>query len=61
MNYIIEITEGLYFGGWDALFGNVKTVDDKNLAYRMRRPIADRTLPKLIENYDDAKIIKLAA
>lgn len=56
MNFIIEISEGLYFAGWDANIGSIKTIDDINLAYRMRYPIASKTLPKIISEFGTGEI-----
>ena len=35
-----------YFCGWDIL-GQMQFTDEKKLAYRMKRPVAERTLEKL--------------
>lgn len=58
MNYIILIGDG-FFGGWDANIGIMKLVYDKQLAYRMRYPIASKTLPKVLNQYGKGEIAKL--
>ena len=56
MNYIIEIEEGLWFLGWSPIDGTMQTTDDVSLAYRMRRTVAVRTLPKVIDKYGNGHI-----
>lgn len=46
MNYVIHLDNGLYFAGWDKL-GEQRFVSDRDLAYRMLRTVAMRTLPKI--------------
>lgn len=40
-----------YFGGWDTVFGKMRIITEENkpLAYRMTRTMANRTIPKLKE------------
>ena len=59
MNYIIEITEGIFFAGWDANLGTMKTIDDISLAYRMRRPTADVTLGKVIQKFGTGRVMRI--
>lgn len=49
MNYIITLVDGRVFGGWDPVNGNmiILSADRKNLAYRMQRTLAVRTLSKV--------------
>jgi hypothetical protein len=61
MNYIIEIDSGLWFCGWSTLDGSLKTTDDVALAYRMRRPLAERTLPKVLNQFGRGSIIRRTA
>lgn len=56
MNYIIQINDNLWFCGWDANNGIMKTTTNVKLAYRMRRPVADRTLPKVISQFGGGTI-----
>lgn len=50
MDYIISLSDGRYFCGWDTLDGSMKFINDRSLAYRMRRPIAANTLSKVMES-----------
>ena len=59
MNYIIEIEKGLWFLGWSPLDGTMQTTQKIGLAYRMRRTVAERTLPNVIDKYGDGRIRKL--
>ena len=61
MNYIIEIDSGLWFCGWSTLDGSLKTTDDVALAYRMRRTLAERTLPKVLDQFGRGQILRTAA
>lgn len=47
-NNIIEVDDGRVFCGWNCC-GEVviKSSDNKPLAYRMSRPLAERTIPKV--------------
>lgn len=49
MNYIITLDDGRYFGGWNPIDGQMifLSADRKNLAYRMQRTLAMRTLAKV--------------
>lgn len=47
MDYIITLSDGRYFTGWDTLDGSLKFISEKSLAYRMRRPIAMKTMEKI--------------
>lgn len=55
-NFIIEVEDG-FFGGWD-ITGKMKYVRSEILAYRMQRPIAERTLPK-IEEFFKTKCVEI--
>lgn len=57
MNYIIETSEG-FFCGWD-LFGNMKFVNEKSLAYRMRRRVAETTAAKITSAIGSCEIVVL--
>ena len=46
MNYIIHLSDGTYFAGWNRL-GEQVFVEDKALAYRMLRTVAERTVQKV--------------
>lgn len=64
MNYIITLTDGRVFGGWDPINGQmvILSPDRKGLAYRMQRTLAMRTLEK-VEDFvhEDCRIEKIAA
>lgn len=64
MNYIITLVDGRVFGGWNPLNGEMVILepDRKNLAYRMQRTLAMRTIEK-VEDYahTDCKIEQVAA
>ena len=60
MNYIIEIEKGLWFLGWSPLDGTMQTTEKIGLAYRMRRTVAQRTLPKVVEKYGNGHIMASA-
>jgi|GEM_PF-2689991 len=64
MNYIITLADGRVFGGWDPIDGQmvILSPDRKELAYRMQRTLAMRTLEK-VENFahENCYIEKLAA
>lgn len=47
-NVIIEVDDGRIFCGWNC-YGEVviKPKGNKHLAYRMSRPLAERTIPKV--------------
>jgi len=49
MNYIITLDDGRIFGGWNPINGQMifLSPDRKNLAYRMQRTLAMRTLAKV--------------
>lgn len=49
MNYIIKTNAGEYFCGWD-LFGNMKFIRERRLAYRMRSNVAKTTAGKIMDN-----------
>ena len=51
-NYIIEVNDTETFGGWNPITGEMIFLppERKNLAYRMQRPVAMTTVPK-IEKY----------
>ena len=57
MNYIITDGEK-YFCGWDS-FGNMKFINDGNLAYRMQYPVAENTLIKINQKFTGYKILHL--
>lgn len=60
MDYIISLSDGRYFCGWDTLDGSMKFRTDRALAYRMRRPIAANTLTKVTGfTHVDCKIERL--
>ena len=61
MNYIIEIDRGLWFCGWSPLDGTMQTTTEVGMAYRMRRTLAMRTLPKVINHYGSGEIVNLVA
>ncbi len=52
MNYIITLSDGRVFGGWDPIDGTMVILppERRNLAYRMQRTLAMRTVSK-IEDY----------
>lgn len=52
MNYIITLSDGRIFGGWNPIDGTmvILPADRRNLAYRMQRTLAVRTLEK-VENF----------
>lgn len=58
MDYIIKTNEKMFFGGWDPVFGKQIFTADEKLAYRMRRPLAVKTLEKLKGEYPNAEITK---
>ena len=64
MNYIITLNDGRVFGGWNPIDGKmiILNPDRKNLAYRMQRTLAMRTLEK-VEGYvhTDCSIEQIAA
>ena len=64
MNYIIILSDGRVFGGWNPIDGEMVILpsERKNLAYRMQRTLAMRTLEK-VENYvhEDCTIEQIAA
>ncbi len=64
MNYIITLDDGRIFGGWDPIDGNmvILPAERKNLAYRMQRTVAMRTIEK-VERFTNAtcSIEKIAA
>lgn len=49
MNYIITLIDGRIFGGWNPINGEMVILapDRKDLAYRMQRTLAMRTLEKV--------------
>ncbi len=49
MNYIIILSDGSIFGGWNPIDGRMVILpsDRPKLAYRMQRTVADRTLSKV--------------
>lgn len=58
MDYIIRVGNETFFGGWDPVFGEQIFTANEKLAYRMRRPLAVKTLEKLKDEYPDAEITK---
>ena len=58
MDYIIKTNEEMFFGGWDPIFGKQIFTADLKLAYRMRSPLAVKTLEKLKIDYPNAEITK---
>ena len=64
MNYIITLDDGRIFGGWNPIDGRmvILSSDKRNLAYRMQRTLAMRTLEK-VEDFAhiDCKIEQIAA
>lgn len=57
MDYIISLSDGRYFCGWDTLDGSMKFRTERALAYRMRRPVATTTLAKILgATHVDCKI-----
>ena len=64
MNYIILLQDGRVFGGWNPVDGRIVILPPErvNLAYRMQKTVAERTLEK-IERFTetDCRIEKLAA
>ena len=64
MNYIILLHDGRVFGGWNPVDGQIVILppDRIQLAYRMQRTVAGRTLEK-IEKFTGAEchIEKLSA
>ena len=46
MNYIIKTEKSGYFCGWD-MFGRMKFIGEKRLAYRMKLNLAQTTLNKV--------------
>ena len=64
MNYIITLSDGRIFGGWNPVSGDMIILepDRKNLAYRMQRTLAMRTIPKVEEYvHTQCSVEKLAA
>lgn len=49
MSYIIMLQDGRVFGGWNPVDGSMVILpsERKNLAYRMQRTLAMRTLEKV--------------
>lgn len=64
MNYIITLADGRVFGGWNPIDGQMVILpsERKNLAYRMQRTLAMRTLEK-VEDFvhEDCSIEQVAA
>ncbi|MBR6329793.1 MAG: hypothetical protein IKR68_09135 [Lachnospiraceae bacterium] len=64
MNYIITLDDGRIFGGWDPIDGNmvILPAERRNLAYRMQRTVAMRTIEK-VETFTNAtcQIERIAA
>lgn len=64
MNYIITLMDGRVFGGWDPIDGSIVILppERRNLAYRMQRTLAMRTIDK-IQDYTNTScsIEKIAA
>ncbi|MBQ7261340.1 MAG: hypothetical protein IJR19_08270 [Lachnospiraceae bacterium] len=64
MNYIITLSDGRVFGGWDPIDGSIVILppERKDLAYRMQRTVAVRNLGK-IETFSrcDCTIERIAA
>lgn len=64
MNYIITLTDGRVFGGWNPIDGTMLILpsERKDLAYRMQRTLAMRTLQK-VEDFAhvDCSIEQIAA
>ena len=48
MEKIIAMSNGTFFAGWD-FEGGFKFVPERRLAYRMRAPLATKTLGKLTQ------------
>jgi len=64
MNYIITLKDGRVFGGWNPVSGEmiILNPDRRNLAYRMQRTLAMRTLEKVEDfAHADCRIEQLAA
>ncbi|MBQ0041737.1 MAG: hypothetical protein KBS85_00260 [Lachnospiraceae bacterium] len=64
MNYIITLSDGRVFGGWNPLSGEIVLLnaDRKNLAYRMQRTLAMRTVSKIEDfAHTECSIEKIAA
>lgn len=64
MNYIITLVDGRIFGGWNPLNGEmiILSPDRRNLAYRMQRTLAMRTLEKVEDfAHTDCTIEQIAA
>lgn len=51
MNYIIVLSDGCVFGGWNPIDGKMIILppNRRNLAYRMQHTVADRTVGKVRE------------
>jgi len=64
MSYIIMLQDGRVFGGWNPVDGSMVILpsERKNLAYRMQRTLAMRTLEK-VERFTNTtcEVEKLAA
>lgn len=64
MNYIIILSDGRVFGGWNPVDGQIVILNPerKDLAYRMQRTLAERTLDK-VRNFTktECEVKKLAA
>ena len=64
MNYVIILDDGRIFGGWDPIDGGMVILppERRNLAYRMQRTLAARTVEK-VQDYAKigCRIEKLAA
>lgn len=64
MNYIITLVDGRVFGGWNPIDGEMVILpsDRKDLAYRMQRTLAMRTLEKVASHvHTDCVIEQIAA
>ncbi|MBQ8971093.1 MAG: hypothetical protein IJ073_07270 [Lachnospiraceae bacterium] len=64
MNYIILLQDGRVFGGWNPVDGQILILPPERiqLAYRMQRTVAERTLSKIADfTAMDCRIEKLAA
>ncbi len=64
MNYIITLTDGRVFGGWDPIDGSIIILpaERRSLAYRMQRTLAMRTIDKIQEyTHTSCSIEKIAA
>lgn len=64
MNYIITLADGRVFGGWNPINGEmiILSPERRDLAYRMQRTLAMRTLSK-VEGFAhaDCSIEQIAA